>query len=205
MKVGILDFGMGNLGSIRAKVNRLGFEAEIVTSEKQIAECSKLILPGVGHFHQGIKNLLATPYFSELKTKVLTEKTPILGICLGMQLFTSYSEEGEVEGLGWVHGKTKKFSPELMGDLRVPHVGWNKLSWQKESPLNFEIDLDKRFYFTHSYYLSVNKRDEVVATANYGVTLDAIINKENIWGAQFHPEKSHQHGLKFIYNFLRAP
>jgi len=151
-----------------------------------------------------MKNLKEYGLIDVLNKKVLDDKTPILGICLGMQLFSEHSEEGETKGLGWIESDTVKFSFND-NSLRIPHIGWNKLSLKKESILFKDVPTDKRFYFVHSYYVNCKNEEDTVASTNYGIDFTSAIQKGNIYGTQFHPEKSHKHGLKIIDNFLRYP
>lgn len=200
----IIDYGVGNLHSIQSKIDILGHKALISSKQDDIKRADKFILPGVGFFAEGMKNLISYGFLETLKEKVLLEKTPILGICLGMQLMTGHSEEGGVDGLKWIDAQTKKFNfAESNEKLRIPHVGWNTVSILKDSILFRNIPRDERFYFTHSYYVTNNSRSDIVAETDYGNKFTAVFQKENIYGTQFHPEKSHKHGLQMIDNFLR--
>jgi len=136
-----------------------------------------------------------------IKEKVLIHKTPIIGICLGMQLLTDFSEEGQVDGLSLIKAKTLKFSFSD-NTIKIPHVGWNNIKIKRQNILLENIPDDAQFYFTHSYYVTCEKEDNIVATTNYGHDFDSIINNENIWGVQFHPEKSHKQGLVLLKNFI---
>lgn len=198
----IVDYGIGNLRSIATKVKSLGYEVIVSSQISEIEKSSKLIFPGVGFFSEGMKNLNSSGVRDVLNKKVLHDKTPILGICLGMQLFTKRSDEGNVEGLGWVDAETLKFSFED-NKLRIPHVGWNVIKKKNESVIFKDIENDTRFYFTHSYYVKCNDNSNIATQTDYGIDFDSSIRKGNIYGTQFHPEKSHQHGLKIIDNFLR--
>lgn len=200
----IVDYGMGNLHSVQSKIESLKYEAIISSRVEDIENASKLILPGVGSFARGIENIREYGLLEILNKKALLDKTPILGICLGMQLLTNFSEEGDAEGLSWVEGETRKFTfGNGEAKLRIPHVGWNTTSVRKKSVLFDNIPDNKRYYFTHSYYVACKGDETLVATTNYGYEFASVVQKDNIYGTQFHPEKSHQHGLQMIDNFLK--
>ncbi|EKQ51111.1 MULTISPECIES: imidazole glycerol phosphate synthase subunit HisH [unclassified Clostridium] len=200
--VAIVDYGMGNLGSVQNMVKKIGYDS-IITSEKEIIlEADKLILPGVGRFDAGMNNLKEKGLIDILNDKVKNNRTPLLGICLGMQLITNYSEEGNVKGLGWIDAETVKFRFDGNENLKVPHMGWNFIKQMNQAKLLYEKYDDSRFYFVHSYYVKCNKEENVVATTNYGFKFDSIIQDDNIVGTQFHPEKSHKFGMKVLKNFL---
>jgi glutamine amidotransferase len=163
-----------------------------------------LILPGVGAFDTGITNLTLAPYFEVLKRKVLVEKTPVLCICLGFQLLANSSEEGKLPGLGWIKGKVAKFQPAKMqnGSLKVPHMGWSDVAFRKKSNLVTGMPQDSRFYFVHSYHVECEDPADELISSTYGYPFTAGIQKENILGVQFHPEKSHKYGLQLFENFI---
>lgn len=199
----IIDYGLGNLRSILHKLHKIKIEACISSNVAEIEKADKLILPGVGHFAIGIKNIYDLNSIDVLIRKVLEEKTPILGICLGMQLLTRRSEEGSVDGLGWVNAQTNKFNFNSSDEkLKIPHVGWNTIKITKKSKLLEGIPTGSRFYFTHSYHLAFVENDKVLATTDYGYDFVSVIQKDNIYGTQFHPEKSHKIGMKIIQNFI---
>lgn len=200
----IVDYGMGNLRSIAKKLEMIKVKAIISSQPEDIRRASKLILPGVGHFGQGIKNIKESGLLPLLNKKVLEDKTPILGVCLGMQLFADSSEEGNASGLGWVHGKVVRFNFEaLPGKLSIPHVGWNTIDIHRESILLKNIDPKTRFYFTHSYHYQGLDPACVVATTPYGYDFPTVIQQNNVYGTQFHPEKSHLIGLEIYKNFIQ--
>lgn len=199
----VVDYGMGNLRSVLRKMERLKIPAVISGSENDIIDAKKLILPGVGNFEEGMKNLTQAKLISVLNHVVLEKKKPILGICLGMQLLTNFSEEGNVRGLEWVDAATTRFNfLEKNINLRIPHVGWNLIKPTIECPLLKNLDFSKRYYFTHSYFVKCNDEQDVVASTDYGIQFHSVINKKNIYGTQFHPEKSHFTGLQLIENFV---
>jgi glutamine amidotransferase len=203
--IAIIDFGMGNIRSIQHKLIKHGISAGLSSDAESIRNAEILILPGVGNFKKAMQNLQKLNLIDILNTKVLIEKTPVMGICLGAQLFTNYSEEGNTEGLKWIDAETRKFSFSSNEDkkLTIPHVGWNKLTAKKDfCPLS-SIDSDHKFYFTHSYYIDCNKEEDILATSFYGIEFASAIQKENIFGCQFHPEKSHFKGFELILNFIR--
>lgn len=197
----IIDYGMGNIRSIMNKIHRAGHESIVSNEYDKIKSADKLILPGVGHFLNGMKRLKERNIIEILNKKVLEDKTPILGICLGMQLFTRYSEEGSSNGLGWIDAETVKFN---LNDIRhkVPHTGWNSVETKKASPLFFDIPDNRHYYFVHSYHVNCSVIEDVLTTSHYGYEFVSSVQKENIFGTQFHPEKSHEWGQKMLNNFL---
>ncbi len=195
----IVDYGMGNLGSIYNMLKRIGEEAVITPDPEVVARASKILLPGVGAFDNAMTRINESGLRDVLDRKALVEKVPILGICLGMQIITRSSEEGRLAGLGWVAGSAKRF-PSGAG-LKVPHMGWNIVMPARESPLTRELPADPRFYFVHSYYVQADRSEDVILKSTYGVSFDSAIQHENIYGAQFHPEKSHSFGKKLLKNF----
>jgi glutamine amidotransferase len=195
----IIDYGMGNLGSVQNVINRLGYSSKITSDKREIELAEKIILPGVGSFDNGMENLEKLDLLDVLEYKVIKEKTPVLGICLGMQLFSLESEEGVKKGLGWIKEKTIKFRLEDK-NLKVPHIGWNYLNVKKNTHILRGIPETGRFYFVHSYYIP--ESEYTVATTNYGSVFSSVIQKENIIGVQFHPEKSQNEGRALLKNFL---
>lgn len=199
----IIDYGMGNLGSIKNMLNRIGVTTEITNNPEHILKAKKLILPGVGRFDtamgiiekSGLKNLLIK--------KVLIDGIPLLGICLGMQLLTKLSEEGNTLGLGFIPAKTIKFNFED-NHFKVPHMGWNTVRPNASNPLIDNLSQEPRFYFVHSYYVKVEDETYSILKTTYGaIEFDSAIHKANIWGTQFHPEKSHKYGMKLLENFSK--
>jgi len=197
----IVDYGMGNIRSILNKIHRAGFKALVSHEHEIIENADKLILPGVGHFFNGMKRLTERNIIEILNKKVLVDKIPILGICLGMQLFTRCSEEGSTEGFGWLDAETIKFN---LNDIRhkVPHMGWNSIEQKKTSPLLQGIPEGSYFYFVHSYHVTCNNKEDILTTSFYGYEFVSAVQKENIFGTQFHPEKSHEWGERMLNNFL---
>lgn len=195
----IVDYGLGNLGSIQNMFKRIGIQARITSDLGEISRATKILLPGVGAFDNAMTRINESGLKEVLNTKAKIDKVPILGICLGMQLLTRGSEEGVLAGLGWIDADTIKF-PQIDG-LKVPHMGWNVVNPTTQSKLTFDLPNQSRFYFVHSYYVQVDKRENSILKANYGIEFDAAIQNDNIYGAQFHPEKSHKFGMQLLKNF----
>lgn len=201
-KIIVINYGMGNLGSIQNMFKHIGVKSTISDNITDIENADKLVLSGVGAFDNGMKNISDLGFISVLNNKVLNDKTPILGICLGMQLFAHSSEEGKLSGLGWINADTVRFSfDDDSGQLKIPHMGWNLISLQRDSVLIKDISEESRFYFVHSYHLVCKEEENIICTTNHGYEFPSIIEKENIIGVQFHPEKSHKFGMKILSNF----
>jgi glutamine amidotransferase len=199
----VVNYGMGNLYSIRKVTERLGFTCNISDSPDEILNARQIILPGVGHFGKAMQNLEAAGLTNALHEAVIVKKTPVLGICLGMQLMAAYSEEGDAAGLGWFDANVMKFRITNKDMYKVPHMGWNTLTHEKPpSPLLQGIELRDEFYFVHSYHISTSVQDDVTTKTPYEYLFVSAIEKENIFGVQFHPEKSHTAGEKMLRNFL---
>jgi glutamine amidotransferase len=202
----IIDYDMGNVGSIANMIKRVGGESTISRDPNTIQNASKLILPGVGAFDTGMQNIEEFGLLSLLNQKVLDDRTPILGICLGMQLLTNRSEEGLRTGLGWIDAETVRF-PSSTPDcpkLRIPHMGWNHAVSAKADPLLHELPENPRFYFVHSYHVVCKDSSDILLTTVYGIRFTAAVSRGNIWGTQFHPEKSHTYGMRLIHNFVHT-
>lgn len=197
--VTIIDYGVGNLGSVLNMMKKINVPAEVTDDLNIISKASKLLLPGVGAFDAAMQKLTDTKLREILDKKVLIEKIPILGICLGMQLLTKGSEEGSLNGLGWIDAVSIKF-PEHAGN-KIPHMGWNYVIPQQESKMTKSFNNKFRFYFVHSYYVKVAIEENSLLKTEYGVTFDSALKKDNIYGAQFHPEKSLRFGMQFLKNF----
>ena len=199
----IIDYGMGNVGSIVNMFKKIGIKSVVSSDPNIINQADKLVLPGVGAFDRGMQNLIDRGLIDLLNTRVLKENVPILGLCLGMQLFTRSSEEGSSSGLGWVDAKTVRFIfPQ--GDnksLKVPHMGWNTIKICKQHSLFSNYAEPPRFYFVHSYYVQCAIQETILATSHYGIEFASMIIQDNIIGAQFHPEKSHSFGMRLLKNF----
>lgn len=210
MKVGVIDYGVGNLGSVVRALGVLRVTPVLVdrASDMHAADC--LILPGVGNFADCVRMLEAGHWIEALKEEVLGYNRPLLGVCVGMQLLADSSTEGaingdSVAGLGFVPGKVKHLSA-LGCQLRVPHAGWNAVTRSEVTdPLFQQIPADTDFYFVHSYAFEAQYTSDVIATTDYGITVTAAVRRGHVWGTQFHPEKSSKAGLKVIKNFIEGP
>lgn len=202
-EITIIDYGLGNLRSIQSKLRMLKINAHITNQKEEILSAQRLLLPGVGHFAQGMKNLRDLNLIDALNEQVLEKKIPILGICLGMQLLARSSEEGFERGLGWLDAEVVRLKVER--PFRVPHVGWNYLNLKEEgNPLYRGLDLKKPFYFTHSYCFQCTDMNSAATTTHYGQEFVSSIHQGNIFGTQFHPEKSRLYGLKILENFSKV-
>ena len=195
----IVDYDMGNSRSVVNMLQRIGFKAEITRDHKKPESAEKLILPGVGSFDTAMKNLEHFELKELLDRKALIEKVPFLGICLGMQILTNSSEEGNLSGLGWTEGSASKFKSE--NDIKVPHMGWNYIQPSSNSRLCKNLEDNSRFYFVHSYYVQVHEEEHSSMKTKYSLEFDSGIEKDNIFGVQFHPEKSHKFGMQILKNF----
>ena len=199
----IIDYHTGNLNSIKNILKKIGVDSIISNDPAKIALATKLILPGVGHFDYGMRNLQSFDLIDVLNEKVLVEKVPILGICLGVQLFTKGSDEGNEPGLGWIEGYTRTFDKsKLNSRLKVPHMGWADVQFKSSSKLFIGFNEMPRFYFVHSYHLACNNPADELVHSTHGYEFVAGVEHENIVGVQFHPEKSHRFGMKVMENFV---
>lgn len=198
----IVDYGMGNLGSVFNMFKKIGVASKITSDLEEIKTATKLLLPGVGSFDKAIQRINTSKIKEVLDYKVLTEQTPILGICLGMQLLTNSSEEGIEKGLGYINASTKKFSFQDK-KMKVPHMGWNIITKSTDSKLTEDFIAESRFYFVHSYYVKCNNSSDVLTKTDYGLNFDSSFENGNIFGVQFHPEKSHSYGINLFENFLK--
>jgi imidazole glycerol-phosphate synthase subunit HisH len=195
----IVDYGMGNLASIGNMLKKAGHASLISSSPEDIGKATRLILPGVGAFDNGMQHLAQYGLLEPLHRKVIEERTPLLGICLGMQLLAQSSEEGKLPGLGWIEGEVVRFR---QAGLKVPHMGWNEAGFRKESPLAEAMPEDSRFYFVHSYYFRPRHNSDILASTHYGSEFTSMVQRHNITGVQFHPEKSHKFGMQLLKNFV---
>jgi imidazole glycerol-phosphate synthase subunit HisH len=201
----ILDYGMGNVKSILNMVRRAGGDAVISSDPEKISQAKAIILPGVGAFDNAMKKLKASQFYDVLERKVIREQTPFLGICLGMHLLFASSDEGSEKGLGWMSGSVKKFdftNSDNQTRLKIPHMGWNIVSAMNFDSIHTNQHEEVRFYFVHSYHVVCDDESDILAKVDYGYPFVCSVNKKNIWGVQFHPEKSHRFGLELFKNFL---
>ena len=203
--ISIVNYGMGNLGSIVNMCKYLNHKATIISTPEEVLKAEKLILPGVGAFDFAMRTIKQSLLVEPLEEKVLKEKIPILGICLGMQLMTQSSEEGSEAGLGWVEAATHSFKGRVdTTQFKVPHMGWSECSLSNPSSLLEGINADDlKFYFVHSFFVSCENSRHSILKSYYSMPFDSGFQKDNIFGVQFHPEKSHRYGLKLLDNFGR--
>ena len=200
--ISILNFGSGNIASISRLISKLGCESMVCSSPDEILLAKKIIIPGVGHFSHGMNSIKSKGLEGILNEKIIQERVPVLGICLGMQLFCQHSEEGGISGLGYIDASVKKFDFSNLDHLRIPHMGWNTIKTTRDNQLIPFSSGEQRFYFVHSYYVLPNDVDITIATSNYGDEFCAAFQKDNIFGVQFHPEKSHNFGIRLLKKFI---
>ena len=198
IKVCIIDYGIGNIKAFKNIYEKSNINAVITTKKNQLEDATHLILPGVGAFDWAMSKLDKSGLRETLDTLVLDRKIPILGICVGMQMMASRSEEGILPGLNWIKGKVLKFDENTL----LPHMGWNNVKVSVTSKIFNNME-NPEFYFLHSYYYQVEDAKNILATSEYGELFSSAINKENIFGTQFHPEKSHENGIKILENFVK--
>ncbi len=200
-KIVIVDYGMGNLNSVKRKLSRIKIDARISSDPYDIAAADKLILPGVGHFSTAMENLRSLNLIDSLNDFAVIRKKPVLGICLGMQLMAQRSEEGNVNGLGWFDADVVRFKIKDKLKYKIPHIGWNQIIMTKSSMLMAEINENAEFYFVHAYHFLNRIQEDVLNTTEYEYSFTSAIEKENIFGVQYHPEKSHDAGEQLFKNF----
>jgi glutamine amidotransferase len=197
----IVDYGMGNLASVANMFRKGGAQPTISSDPTAIAAATKLVLPGVGAFGKGMEHLRERGLIEPLNDAVLNRRVPVIGLCLGMQLMTRHSEEGQTAGLGWIDAETVRFRFDPPSSLKVPHMGWNHMRLLRDIPLVSGLDDESRFYFVHSYYVNCANPGDTLGVTTYGREFTSAISRENIMGVQFHPEKSHKFGLQLLRNF----
>jgi glutamine amidotransferase len=199
--ISVIDYGVCNLGSMLNMLRKVGAEAQLVSTPAELEQAGKLVLPGVGAFDNGIGALRERGLAEALRKRVLQDKVPLLGVCLGMQMLGRRSEEGGTEGLGLIDAEVRRFRFAPDSRTKVPHMGWNLLAQRRDGPLLRELAARSRFYFCHSYHLVCADPGDVVATADYGGEFVAVLQHDNVYGVQFHPEKSHRFGMALLHNF----
>ena len=201
--IGMVNYGMGNLLSVKNAFEFLGEDVETVSEPQALEAMDKIVLPGVGAFGDCTRNLKSKGFTDALNYQVLEKKKPIMGICLGMQVMGSLGYEGgQHQGLGWFDAEVVKLHPTDK-TMRIPHVGWTDITYNRESPLFKGLNPAPDFYFVHSFYVKCKNEQEVDAYYDYGHKVTASIRKHNIFGTQFHPEKSQEHGLRILENFIK--
>lgn len=201
MLVVIVDYQTANLGSVVNMLRRIGAEALISSKVSDVERAEKIILPGIGSFDKGMASLHKLGIITALNKRILENKVPVLGICLGMQMFSESSQEGSASGLGWLKAKAVKFS--FNEKLRLPHMQWNALNLKQAVSLFDNMYENSRFYFAHSYHLVCQEESNVVSTTRYGYDFASSVKKDNIFGVQFHPEKSLKFGMRVLENFVK--
>jgi len=198
----IVDYGMGNIHSVKKKLERLRVDVIVSSNHDDIVNASKIILPGVGHFGKAMESLCKLDLIETLNNAVLVNKKPILGICLGMQLMAKHSEEGNTDGLGWFDAEVVRFSIKDKLKYKVPHTGWNQIKLMKESRLMHHIPNYSEFYFVHSYHFKTEDKLAVLNETQYEYPFVSAVERDNIFGVQYHPEKSHDVGEQILKNFI---
>jgi glutamine amidotransferase len=202
-EVTLIDYGTSNLGSMRNMLKKVGATSTIARTPDDVLAASKIILPGVGAFDAGMRGLQASGMIEALETRVRHDGVPLLGVCLGMQMLSRRSEEGSLPGLGWVAAEVLRFDPARYDGMRVPHMGWNAVIPHKYSALVADPPDELRFYFANSYHVVCDEpEDRLLETSHAGFTFTSAIERDNIRGAQFHPEKSHSFGMWLLKNFV---
>jgi len=198
----IIDYGVGNINAFYNIYKNLGVEVTIAKNCNDILDASKLILPGVGHFDYAMTKFNESGMVETVTELVKNKGIPVLGICVGMQMMASKSEEGKLPGLNWINAEVKKIDTSLLRQsTRLPHMGWNDIIIKKNNPIFEEIVVSPRYYFLHSFYFDCNNNDDTIATSTYGNSFTCAVNHKNIFGVQFHPEKSHHFGIQLLKNF----
>lgn len=202
--IAIVDYGLGNVKAFFDVYKKLNFDAQIVQAAGDLNKADKVILPGVGAFDHAMERLERSGMKTALNDLVINGNVPVLGVCVGMQVLADSSEEGKLPGLGWIKGEVKRFSPSHSNSLmRIPHMGWNSVAPFTDNGLFNGLDANTRFYFLHSYYFRCDQPENVLALTNYDGEFACAVQSSNIFGVQFHPEKSHHWGIKLLENFAK--
>ena len=202
MSIVMPDLSIGNFASVRRMVQKVGGTAVLAASPEELRAADKIILAGVGAFDNGMEAIERGGWADALHEAALVRRVPVLGICLGMQLMCNHSEEGRRPGLGWIDASVRRFVPQD-DTLKVPHMGWNVVTITRENPLLSATGDEQRFYFVHSYYAVNERREDVIAIAHHGVSFTAMLGRDNLFGVQFHPEKSHRYGMSLMQRFVQ--
>ena len=200
----IIDYGVGNIFSFQNVYKILDILTKIAKTYKDLSDAKKIILPGVGSFDYAMKQLNVSGMREKLDELVLEKKVPVIGICVGMQMMGNRSDEGKLEGLKWIDSEILKFDESLIQQrTKLPHMGWNDVTSVNNHPLFVGLEKEAIFYFLHSFYFKCNNPKDSIAVSDYGLSFSSAVNKDNIYGIQFHPEKSHQYGEKLLHNFAK--
>lgn len=199
----VVDYGMGNLGSVQRSLKKIKAESIISSDPMEIEKAKKIILPGVGNFANAMNKINDTGLLGVLNKKVLEQNIPVLGICLGMQLFATFSEEGNAKGLGWIEAEVRRFNVDDPRKWKIPHMSMNSLIFKKKNEIMKNVSEEDFFYFVHSYHMICKNSKDILSSSSYCYEFISSINKGNIYGTQFHPEKSHDAGLKILENFSK--
>jgi len=200
--IAIVDYGLGNIRAFANIYKKLNIPYSIVTEPDELGKATKIILPGVGAFDHAISQLDKSGMRDPLDELVRQHEIPVLGICIGMHMLAHSSEEGRLPGLGWIDGEVKKFdSSDMAKKFVLPHMGWNDITPVKPSKIFDKLESDSRFYFLHSFYFACSNEDDVIAVTDYGKKFACAVNAGNVFGIQFHPEKSHKYGIQLLENF----
>jgi imidazole glycerol-phosphate synthase subunit HisH len=200
----LIDYGVGNIFAFQNVYKRLDIPTKIAKNRQDLINAEKLILPGVGSFDYAMSQLNASGMRDTLDELVIKEKVPVIGICVGMQMMGNRSDEGKLEGLKWIDSEILKFDELLINQrTKLPHMGWNDVTPVLGNPLFTGLEKDAIFYFLHSYYFKCNNPSDSIAISDYGISFSSAVNHNNVYGIQFHPEKSHQYGEKLLYNFAK--
>ena len=199
--IGIIDYGLGNIRAFANVFKNLNLPIKIIKTKEELRRVNKIILPGVGDFDHAMSLLNNSGMLETLNEMVLVDKVTVLGICVGMQMLAKSSEEGELSGLGWIDAEVKKFSAGELVNMPIPHMGWNDVHPITNNKLLDGLENNAKFYFLHSYYFECKNKQEAIAHTEYGRKFDSIVNSDNIYGVQCHPEKSHQYGILLLRNF----
>jgi glutamine amidotransferase len=198
----IIDYGLGNISAFKNVYERLNIPVKIAQYPKEVESATKLIIPGVGSFDYAMSQLNKSGMRDILDKRVLEDKIPVIGICVGMQILANSSEEGKEPGLGWINGRVRKFNPSLIPyKSQLPHMGWNTISPKDGENLFKGVENQSRFYFLHSYFVDCESDSNVICKTHYGISFASAVNKGNVYGIQFHPEKSHNNGIRLLNNF----
>ncbi len=200
--IAIINYGVGNIRAFANIYHKLDIPLKIAHQVDDLQGVTRLILPGVGAFDHAMERLQQSGMKERLNELVLKDKLPVIGICVGMQMLTQSSDEGKLPGLSWINGVVKKFDVSKINyTTHLPHMGWNDVKPIKENPLWRGLEKEAKFYFLHSYYFHCNNPDDAIAVSDYGLPFTCAVNHENIYGVQFHPEKSHHYGIQLLKNF----